>query len=278
MTDFVGCEKAHAVSLTRGAGSAANHLAVTLIRKTKIAGAPADPSTENTDMTAEEIAKAVADARSGAEVSAVTKILGMTDVTKTFFLALPDDAARTAFLAKSTEDMNAEALAAKTSAETAKAREEAATAAGGANIAEVIKGALAPLMAEVVELRKTVTTLKADDVFKTRAATEFAGHPRGADHVVTVLKSVADAGDVAKKAVEATLTADIALAKYAGAGFANLMAGVEVTASGAPAAMETLKSKARVVAEAQKISERAAFIIVSEDPANAELAAAAGAG
>lgn len=267
---FVGCEKAHEVSLTRGKDSAANPMASVLLFKSLSGGVPADPSNpspEHIDMDAAELKKALDAAKAEAQTSTVTKLLGMSDVAKAHFSALTTDETRSAFLAKSIDEMNAEAAAAKTAVETEKARQDAAKTAVGADVAEIVKMAVAPFVAQITELTKKLGERESADVFKARAQKDFAGHPQGEEHVIGVLKSIAALPEDTQKSIEGTLTQAINLAKYAGIGHVAKAMGVEAVASDSESAMTVLKAKAKELKKS--VTE------VSEMPEYADLHAAA---
>lgn len=255
---FIGCERAREVSATRGRGSAANPMATALIFKSRT-GAPAKP-TEQDDMDAAELKKAT----DAAQVSALTKMLGMSDVAKAHFGALPDDAARATFLEKSVADMNAEAEAAKTAADVAKAGKTDPAASQNPQIAELTKS-VGDLSTMVADLSKQLKEAGSTDVIRRRAETEFVGHPRGVDYVVETLKAVSSLDEGVRKNIEGALKNQIDLAKYSRESFAET--DVE---KAAPASAE-LRKQAKELAKTRDIPEDDAWVLVTEMSKNADL-------
>ncbi len=225
MVKFLGCKKAAPLAVTRVGANPGAHV---LIKKTK--GAPA-PESETTEMNDAEAAKA--------QAAAVSKILGMNDVTKAHYLALGEDA-QVAFLAKTADEMNAEAATAKTAADTAAAAAVAAAAAATADTAAVAKS-VTDLQAENAVLKARLDTA---DLEK-RANTEFDGYPGGVDAVLPLLKAYAGLPEAARLASENVLKAQAKAALDSGVTVAK-----RVSNSAAAAATTQIEDAAKKLMDA----------------------------
>lgn len=189
---FVGCKKAKEVSLTR---NPAQPLATVLIRKSA-----EDPTPENDDMS----------------VKNLQRVASMSDVTKSYFAGLSDEAA-TVFIAKSYEEQDKEAADAKKAADDA--------AAKAAADAEVQKNRENGVSEEVAALRRENEVLKARadasdlerEVEKTLSDSRFKGYPGGDEKLRDVVKAAFKVGGEAKTLM-LDQAADIAKAALATGG------------------------------------------------------------
>jgi len=162
---FVGTRKAKEISLTQ---TPANPLAQVLVTKNN----PTDQPSETDDM----------------DVKLLQRVATMSDVTKSHFAGLADEAAK-AFLAKPTADQDAEAAAA--AAEIAKSEAEAKAKADAdiskrAESDEVVKS----LLGQVKDLTEVIKGLQSDKTLDAQAADPaFAGYPGGTEAVKALLKT-----------------------------------------------------------------------------------------
>lgn len=261
---IIGFKEAREISMTR---KGMNEHATAVVLKSYVDPAKPPEPVESPEMKF-EIMKA---------------LLGLTDVEKTYFDTLPDEAAATAFLSKSADDRLVEAKAAK---EKADALAHAAVLANAptddltksAPFIELQKTLLA--QQEVIKSLTEVNKDKADlaEIEKTARGVEFIGYPGGEPAVVEMLKS-------AKVLPEASQTSVIDLMKSTAA--TNRMIakhrGLDVhetdMSKSAPATAEVEKMALDIVKAAKEKGEtvdiaKARGRILS-DPANAGLAARA---
>lgn len=207
MGHIAACLEAHELtSCKQGANEHAHMILLKAMKgpKDKSSASPqpsGDPAMPDLD------AAAITKAATEQATSMIAKTILWNDVTKAHFGALVGEAQST-FLAKTAEEQNAEAAAAKKVIDDA-ITADAAKAAG--------------VTAETLELRKTVATqseqLKAlqdkdaERDLQKRASTEFDGYPGGADVLVPLLKSAAGLPADQKKTFEAGLLATAVAAK-----------------------------------------------------------------
>ena len=230
MPKFEGCLEGQEISFTRKGSN--QHTAVLLhksvrqLQRSAPAGDPAPtPSAEPETM----------------DISTAKALLGMNDVTKSHFLALPD-AEAVAFLA----------LDAATQASTAQVAKSAADEADRARvIAETGKSAYVLDLEKRVALQGAeIELLKGDKIdvaVAKRAAAEFSGYPGGEQVVIPLLKAYAKLPDAERIASEDILKAHITLAKSAGATYGRTP---DQMATLAPAHTEVV-AKAMVPVEAK---------------------------
>lgn len=254
MPKYEGCLEAREISLTR---KGANPHAHVLIRKSLEAPSSETPP-ENTDMpTAEEIQKAAAPIA----MAMVIKTLGMNEITKAHFLALPDDQ-KDAFLAKTDTEMAEIAKAAKDEADR-KAAEAEAAKAGSTVVENELRKSNEALQKRIEDLEKAGKETAAQTEIEKRAASaDFAGYPGGPKAVVEMLKSFADAPEAARTAAEGLMKAQALMAKRAGQGF-GLPANGDV--AGDPgAALGRINKAAQELAKSEDIPFAKAYEKITE--------------
>lgn len=270
MPKFEGCVKGTEISLcpkTKGGG--ANPHAHVLVLKT-LSAPGADTKTETIEMST-EAEKAAAAART-AEINKAAreisnKIAGMSDVTKAYYLALPDDK-QDAFLAKSADEMKVEAETAKAEADKKAAEEEAAKSG--------VTPQMLALQKSNAALAAEVETLKAAQVerdLEKRAHDEFDGFPGGPAAVVQLLKAYAKLDEPARKASEDLLKAQAATAKQMSKTFGGRTEQDLTKADAAKGRIEEATQKAMVD---KKMSREDAWEWVIEQPEYAQDVAAIG--
>lgn len=249
MPKFEGCVEAKEISLVsvkRGGG--ANQHAHVLIRKRAADPAADGNQVENTEMpTQAEITKAA--------LAMTVAVAKMDDVTKSYWLALGEDA-QTAFLEKSATDQKTEADTAKAAADRKVAEAEAAKSGKTVEFVALEKSNS--------ELRAEVEALKAKNVeseIEKRADAEFAGYPGGSVAVVPLLKAYAKLDPEARTASEAVLKAQC---QTASAMTKALGGRTEEQVSKADAAKSRIEKRAKELATEKSMSFDDAFIAVTE--------------
>lgn len=270
MPKFEGCIEAKEISLcpvNRGGG--ANQHAHVLMLKSK--GQPAaDPKVEKTPMPteAEKAAEAQTAAINKAARDISNKIAGMSDVTKAYYLAL-DDAKQDAFLAKTADEMKAEADAAKAAAD--KVAAEAEAAKSGKTVEFLALEKRADDQAKEIEVLKAAQVQT--DLMK-RATTEFDGYPGGPEVVVSLLKGYAKLDDDTRVASEAVLKSVAVNAKNATKALGGRN---EEDVSKAAAAQTRIDAEVdKRMAADKTLKKSAVWEAVIEDPAFADDVAAIG--
>lgn len=251
---FEGCVEAREISLTRGKGSAANPLAVTLIKKSKDS-----PEPESDEMSQADIQKAAA--------AIANKLFAMDDVTKAHYLSL-DEAGQTAFLEKSSADQKTEAETAKKAKDEAEAEKAARESGQSAREAELEKR-LKASEDRYADLEKRLDDQAATAEIEKRArSADFDGYPGGEAEVVKKLKAIAGLPDDIRKSVEKDMATTAATAKRATLSFGALSE--DEMEKSAPAHAEVEK-KAKALAEKEDISIDVAKGRIYADPKNAAL-------
>lgn len=254
MRIFQGCIEGREIAMTRQGMNTKDNKALTTVLVAKSAPTPPAPAPatippENLDMTPAEVAKTM------------KTVLSFDDVTKAFYVGLPEDAA-VAFLAKSADEQKTEAHAAKTATDKVVAEAEAAKA--GKTAAEVELQKRFDAQTAEIEL------LKADRVdrdIEKRAREEFDGFPGGVTAVVPLLKAYAGLPADVRKASEEVLKAQCTFAKTAGRNFGLTD---EDVAKAMPATAE-LERKAADVSKSKGVDIQQARGLVMQDPANSAL-------
>lgn len=266
MPHFEGCVKAKEISLTR---KGANPHAQVLVLKTA-AGPAGTTQPENSTMTEAEKAAAAATAAAEVQKAALkigTAIALMDDVTKSYFVALGEDA-QVAFLAKSAADQKTEADVAKAAADKAALEVEAAKAGKTAAQLETEKS-LVVANTRIEDLEKRL----AEQDIEKRAATDFAGYPGGATAVVPLLKSFAKLPQAEREAAEAVLKSQCELAK---ASTVTYGARTDADVSKAASAKKKIEDAAKAYAAEHKCSYGDAYNTITEKPEFADDVAAIG--
>lgn len=201
MAHIVGCIEAHELTTCKVGANQGAHI---ILRKSIDAPTPSVPAVktethpENDDMDL-AIAKAIA---------------AMNEVTKAYFLALADDAAKL-FIAKSPADQEAEAAAAKAKDDEAAEKTKSDTA-----LAEKAKSD-AEARATVLEnknksLQDQIDALKtAGEIDKEASSPDFNGYPGGVDAVKAILSTLGGVSAQARKAVVDGLKAQATMATAA---------------------------------------------------------------
>ncbi len=211
---FVGCKKAKEVSLTK---DPAQPLATVLIRKSA-----ENPTPENDDMS----------------VKNLQRVASMSEVTKSYFIGLDDEAA-TAFLATSHEEQD------RVAADAQKSKDDAAAKAKAEEEAQ--KAREAGTSTEILELRRENEALKARadaadlerEIEKTLGDSRFKGYPGGAAKLAETVKAAFKVGGDAKK-IMLDQAADIAKAALLTAGERGSRSEADI-AREAPVAYEVMK-------------------------------------
>lgn len=256
---YVGCKEAREISLTR---AGANPMAHALVRK-NLKPTESQSNPEKTAMTDAE--KAAAQESAKAVAKAADAILSMGDVEKAHYLALPDDDAKVAFLAKSAADRKAEADAAKKVKDDAAAA-EAAKAAGQTEKERETEKSIGDLKAEIDVLKAE----KAERDLKDRAASkDFDGYPGGAEKVLEVLKSIAKLPEAEQTPIIESMKTTAKNAKRL-SGF-SLGSNDSVDVANSKPATAKLKEAAKARATEKKISENEALAQMSQEPEFSEL-------
>lgn len=261
MPRFEGCVEAKEISLcpvSRGGG--ANQHAHALVFKHADPPGGQQPKPENKPMPAaltdaEKAAAAQAEINKAAR-SVANKIAGMSDATKAYYLALDDDK-QDAFLAKSAEDMAAEA---KTAAEAAEKKRLEDEAAKSGKTVEVV--ALEKRLTDQDEIIKGLQAAQVERDIEKRADTEFAGYPGGAAKVIPLLKAYAKLPEADRTASEAVLKAQCNTAAAAMLTFSGRTEADLSKASGAQARLDAGVEK--MMRENPNMTKGNAFIAVTE--------------
>lgn len=240
MVRFIGVKQARPLALC---AQGANQHAHALFTKSRKAADPA-PSSE-TVLEITDMEKAI-----------LKKALLWNETTKAYFAGL-EGAAEDTFLAKSADEQNAEALAAKTAAD------EAAAAARALETGKSVRElALEKRLNDQDAVIKSLQDANAESVIKSRAATEFAGYPGGVEKAVSMLKTAAKLEGDDRDNFEKSMKDAIAAAKMATRTFGAFNA--EKT-SAMPATKKISDEAAKIAAE-KGISTNAAMLQLSEDP------------
>lgn len=241
----VGCKEAKEISLTR---SGANPLAHVLIRKNM---APAQPNPSETPEMDAKIIKAM---------------LALSDEAKAYVIGL-DDAATTAFFAKSAEDQTAEVEKAKKKAPVTTSGENEPDADDMQKSIARLEKSFKDVAAENAELKKSLAERDATAVIEKRATDEFAGYPGGHAAAVSMLKSVQGLDEAGRKGVEDMMKSQIEMAKRV---TTTVGLNEEEFAKAAPAKAELAK-KAQEIAVAKSITVQAAEAEIMTDPQYGDL-------
>lgn len=256
MPKFERCVEAHEISLTR---AGANQLAHALIRKNR--KDPANPV--ETEMTEEQIAKAVADAAAKLVSEAIAKSLGMSDVAKAHYLTL-DAAAQAVFMAKSVADQTTEAEAAKTAADKAK-KDEVAKAKGQTAKEAELEKSLAAANARTEALEKRLNEREIEEDIKKRAEDPaFKGYPGGTEAVKSLIKSIKGLDEAAQAPILDLAKSQAQMARTTST-IIGLQPSEETLEKSAPSMVLVEKRVKEVMAE-KSISHAAALNEVREDP------------
>lgn len=252
---FEGCSQAREISLTR---KAANTHAVVLVRKTAAAGATSETQPEITDMDAAEIQKAAL--TQAAAIVAKTAV--WTDVTRSYFAALPAES-HEAFLAKSAAEQTAEADAAKAAADRKAVEDETAKSGKTARELELEKR-----IAGQDEIIKGLAQRQADAEIEKRASSEFAGFPGGQAAAVETLKTakaLRDAGnETGAVSIETLMKSQVDMARAGGHRYG---ARADVDTSKSAGARERIDAEATKRAKEKNIPIGDARMSVYEDAA-----------
>lgn len=254
MPKFEGCVQAKEISLCpiELGGGANPHAHVLMLKSMR--GPTASTQPEKTSMTDAEKAAAAAEAQK-ANLANLNKILLMNDVTKAHYLGLDADA-QLVFIGKSLEDMTAEAEAAKSAADKAKAEEEAKKSGVTVEVLDLQK-----TVASQAQIIKELQAGQAQTQLEKRAATEFAGFPGGVAAAVAKLKDLAALPEETRKSFEDMMKAQCTAATTVMRTFGAMS---EADVSKVAGAEARLNEAAKKYAEANKCTLSVALEKVSE--------------
>lgn len=250
---IVGCKVAKEISLTPQGANPGAHV---LIRKSLAEPAPQQPAQTP-----------VVEDSTNMDVKIAKRVATMNDVTKSYFGGLDDDAA-TAFLAKSAEDQDKEAEAAK--AEKTRLEDAEKAAKEGKTATE------AALQKSNEDLRKEVETLKARDaerdataaIEKAAADPAYDGFPGGKEAVAETLKSIKGLDEASQKRITDGMKAQASLAKRMGGEFGELSE--DEIAKTAPATTK-INEMAKALSEKDGIDFNVAKANLARNPQHAKL-------